>query len=110
MAEGSDIKSGVAEIPSVLGKIGGLTVALAKTEAELNAAFALRFAVFHHEFGALNDADSVATGQDRDEFDDLCDHLIVIDTERPLPIQNQIVGTYRLLPHEKAMDVGFYSA
>ncbi|MEO1749976.1 MAG: GNAT family N-acyltransferase, partial [Pseudomonadota bacterium] len=23
---------------------------------------------------------------------------------------NQIVGTYRLLPHEKAMDVGFYSA
>lgn len=98
------------ERDGVLGKIGGLTVALAQTDAQLTAAFALRFAVFHQEFGALNDARSLATGQDRDRFDDLCDHLIVIDTERPAPIENQIVGTYRLLPHDKALEAGFYSS
>ncbi|MEO0542325.1 MAG: GNAT family N-acyltransferase [Pseudomonadota bacterium] len=93
-----------------LGRIGGLEVALAGSQAELDASFALRFAVFHHEFGALNDPVSVSTGQDRDHFDAFCDHLIVIDTERALPIENQIVGTYRLLPHDKAQQTGFYSA
>jgi putative hemolysin len=70
-----------------------LSVSLARSQAEIEEAQRLRYKVFADELGAqLPDA---ATGLDRDEFDEWCEHLIVRDDD-----SLRVVGTYRiLLPH-----------
>jgi putative hemolysin len=48
---------------------------------------------------------SHALGMDRDPFDDICHHLMVIDSR-----DGQVVGTYRLQTDEMAREnLGFYS-
>lgn len=94
----------------MLGRMGTLTARLVANARELDAAQALRFRIFHNEFGACNDVVSMATQRDSDRFDAVCDHLIVVDESLPPPVENRIVGTYRLLPHDRAATHGFYSA
>jgi putative hemolysin len=60
--------------------------------------------VFNLELGEGLES-SFATGQDRDEFDESCHHLIILDTR-----QETVVGTYRLQTGETASTgTGFYS-
>ncbi|MGW0606152.1 GNAT family N-acetyltransferase [Streptomyces sp. NPDC002640] len=75
------------------------TVALARTEAEVRAAQRLRHEVFAGEMGAVLSAP--LPGHDVDAFDEHCDHLLVHDTTT-----GQVVGTYRLLPPERAAAAG----
>ncbi len=97
----------IAEDP-VLGRIGALEVRLSRNETEIAAAQAIRFQVFHQEMGARSA--STLEQRDADRFDAICDHLLVIDTSRPGAVRDRIVGTYRLLPQERAMAAGgFYS-
>ena len=50
-----------------------------------------------------------AEQRDFDEFDSICDHLMVIDHR--LPAEEAVVGTYRMLREEVAIkNDGFYSA
>lgn len=82
----------------------GYGLRLARTEEELAAAQALRFAVFNLE---LNEglAHSFTTGRDEDPFDGVCDHLLVEHLET-----QQIVGTYRLQTGTTAaQNLGYYS-
>ncbi|WP_320773280.1 GNAT family N-acetyltransferase [Streptomyces sp. CRN 30] len=75
------------------------TVSLARDEADVRAAQRLRHDVFAGEMGAL-----LATpepGHDIDAFDTYCDHLLVKDTTT-----GQVVGTYRLLPPDRAAVAG----
>ncbi|MYR91007.1 GNAT family N-acetyltransferase [Streptomyces sp. SID685] len=75
------------------------TVALARDEDDVRAAQRLRYDVFAGEMGAV-----LATprpGHDIDAFDAHCDHLLVRDTAT-----GQVVGTYRLLPPERAAAAG----
>ncbi|MFD5596568.1 GNAT family N-acetyltransferase [Streptomyces griseorubiginosus] len=75
------------------------TVGLARDEDDVRAAQRLRHDVFAGEMGAL-----LATpqpGLDIDGFDAHCDHLLVRDT-----LTGQVVGTYRLLPPERAAIAG----
>ncbi|GGR91126.1 MULTISPECIES: GNAT family N-acetyltransferase [Streptomyces] len=75
------------------------TVTLAHDEADVRAAQRLRHDVFAGEMGAL-----LATpepGHDIDAFDAYCDHLLVREEAT-----GQIVGTYRLLPPERAAVAG----
>ena len=67
---------------------GAYRVREASTEQDRFAAFRLRFAVFNIE---LNEGleQSSSTGLDTDQFDPVCDHLIVEYADR-------VVGTYRL--------------
>jgi putative hemolysin len=77
---------------------------LAWSEAERRAAFRLRFLVFNLELNEGLDA-AYATGQDTDEFDAVCDHLIVEHAGT-----GKIVGTYRLQTGATASaNKGFYS-
>jgi putative hemolysin len=69
-----------------------LVVKPAETQAEIEAALRLRYEVFNLELGE-GLASSEARGLDEDRFDEICDHLLVIDEE-----EGQVVGTYRLLP------------
>ncbi|WP_328929011.1 GNAT family N-acetyltransferase [Streptomyces sp. NBC_00190] len=74
-------------------------VRLARNEDEVRAAQSLRHQVFAGELGAR--LDGPEPGLDVDAFDAYCDHLLVIDEER-----EQVVGTYRLLPPERAAVAG----
>ncbi|QLJ03568.1 GNAT family N-acetyltransferase [Streptomyces sp. NEAU-sy36] len=75
------------------------TVALARDEDDVRAAQRLRHDVFAGELGAL--LTSPEPGLDIDAFDAHCDHLLVRDTGT-----GQVVGTYRLLPPERAAIAG----
>ena len=75
------------------------TVTLARDEADVRAAQRLRHDVFAGEMGAL--LNTPRPGLDIDAFDAYCDHLLVRDTET-----GQVVGTYRLLPPERAAIAG----
>ncbi|MFJ1864326.1 GNAT family N-acetyltransferase [Streptomyces sp. NPDC088097] len=75
------------------------TVRLARDEAEVRAAQRLRHQVFAGELGAR--LDGPEPGLDVDAFDAYCDHLLVLDEER-----GEVVGTYRLLPPERAAIAG----
>lgn len=75
-----------------------LTMRLTSDPEDIRRAQALRFEVFGNEMGAK--LASAHLGTDKDEYDDVCDHLIVEDTQKQL-----IVGTYRILPPEAAKKV-----
>ncbi|MCX7382791.1 MAG: GNAT family N-acetyltransferase [Alphaproteobacteria bacterium] len=98
--------SDAAEIP----RGGTLSVRLAKRDVEIDAAQALRYAVFYEEMGARPDAMTLLTRRDRDRHDAVADHLIVVDeTASDLPCG--IVATYRLIDADAAAGAGgFYSA
>jgi len=80
-----------------------LITSLARSQAEVEEAQRLRYKVFAEEMGAhLPGAEN---GLDKDIYDPHCDHLIVRDGDT-----QKVVGTYRILPPERAMRVGsFYS-
>jgi putative hemolysin len=92
-----------AERPFPFGA-GPYHVRMAVSESDRLSAFRLRFLVFNLE---LNEGleESYATGHDMDEFDRICDHLIVEHV-----ITGKIVGTYRLQTGATALaNLGFYS-
>ncbi|THA57612.1 GNAT family N-acetyltransferase [Streptomyces sp. A1136] len=74
-------------------------VRLARDEDEVRAAQRLRHLVFAGEFGAR--LEGPEPGLDADAFDAYCDHLLVVDENT-----EQVVGTYRLLPPERAAIAG----
>jgi len=78
---------------------------LADREADVRAAQTLRFIVFNVEMNEGLD-DSFATCLDADEFDAVCDHLLVEDKET-----GEVVGTYRLQTGSRARaNLDYYSA
>lgn len=93
-----------ANLPPVETAEGHYLVRFARTAEEIDAALKLRFEVFNLELGEGLDT-SHQTGRDIDEFDTVCHHLIVVDTN-----DNQVVGTYRCQTAEMAAAKGFYSA
>lgn len=96
---------------NLLGQLGSLQVRLARTENEILNAQRVRFSVFHKEFGATLDVESMQLERDQDSFDAYCDHLIVLDTNLPGQEAEQIVGTYRLMRKQHAAKAGgYYSA
>lgn len=89
---------------------GKLAVRLAETPAEVAAAQALRYRVFYEEMGARPDERTLRWRRDVDEFDAICDHLLVLDRARGAGSE-AVVGTYRLIRREAALRHGsFYSA
>ena len=95
----------------LFGRIGSLETRLARGEREIDAAQAVRFRVFVEEMNAKLPPEAMRLRRDMDAFDAICDHLLVIDHSIEGEIEDQIVGTYRLLRQQTAMDHGgFYSA
>lgn len=96
-----------------------LEVRLARTDEEIEAALRLRYHVFTQECGAnvhgengrvtngathMNGAGKI----DHSPLDDVADHLIVIDHDRP---HHKIIATYRLLQQSGAKKAGkFYTS
>ncbi|GAN82026.1 GNAT family N-acetyltransferase [Acidocella aminolytica] len=90
-------------------RTGNLGVRLATTQAELEAAQALRYRVFYEERGAKPDEATLASKRDHDTFDSIADHLLVVDHDLGEGPES-VVGTYRLIRQEAAAQIGhFYS-
>ncbi|MEI8393421.1 MAG: GNAT family N-acyltransferase [Rhodospirillaceae bacterium] len=91
-------------------RIGNLEVRLAVTAAEIDAAQKLRYEIFYNEMAARPTPEMAARSRDFDRFDDLCDHLLVVDHNRGSGPEG-VVGTYRLIRRAAAARAGmFYSA
>jgi putative hemolysin len=94
-----------------LGNLGSLEVGLAATADTIAAAQRLRFAVFYEEMSAVADPDARASRRDRDRFDAVCDHLVVVDHDVESDGGPVVVATSRLLRQDVAdRTIGFYSA
>jgi putative hemolysin len=105
----------LGELNPVLGRMGSLEVRLATTAQEIRQAQKLRFKVFYEEMSAAPNSLSLISRRDIDDYDAICDHLLVLDHDvrpRPLrPAKPKVVGTYRLLRQEVAdRHWGFYTA
>ncbi|MGD9538991.1 MAG: GNAT family N-acetyltransferase [Alphaproteobacteria bacterium] len=91
-------------------RVRNLEVRLVRSQAEIEAAQALRYKVFYEEMHAAPSPEMAATRRDFDRFDEICDHLVVVDHDRGDGPAG-IVGTYRLLRRSVADQCGgFYSA
>jgi len=96
----------------VLAVSGALEVRLAETEHEVEQAQRLRFKVFYEEMSAIPSPQMRESRRDFDKFDDVCDHLLVVDRDtHDEDGQPLVVGTYRLTRKKDADKVGgFYTA
>ena len=96
----------------VLAVSGALEVRLAETEHEVEQAQRLRYKVFYEEMSAVPSPQMRETGRDFDKYDDVCDHLLVVDRDaHDEDGQPMVVGTYRLTRKKDADKVGgFYTS
>ncbi|ASW56554.1 GNAT family N-acetyltransferase [Plantactinospora sp. KBS50] len=78
---------------------GAYTVLIADDPIQVAAGQRLRYQVFADELGARLDTETV--GLDLDGLDEYCDHLLVRDDRT-----GRVVGTYRLLPPDRAAAAG----
>ncbi|TCT43032.1 ornithine-acyl[acyl carrier protein] N-acyltransferase [Martelella mediterranea] len=94
----------------ILGRIGTLETRIARSQSEIEAAQSVRYRVFVEEMQAQLPAEAMRCRRDFDKWDDICDHLLVLDRKIEGDTEDQIVATYRLLRHEVALaHGGFYS-
>lgn len=92
-------------------RAGNLEVKISRDPQEIFAAQKLRYTIFFGEMGGVSHRPEVIAEQrDFDEFDDVCDHLLVIDHDRPTTAE-KVVGCYRLLRRSQMPKIGrFYTS
>jgi L-ornithine Nalpha-acyltransferase len=89
---------------------GPLQVRLAASDEDIDAVQALRYRIFYETMGAQPLPGMARRRRDCDPFDEMCDHLMVLDHTRGHGA-DAVVGTYRLIRREAARRYGrFYSA
>jgi putative hemolysin len=90
----------IAAVPQVAkAKKPAFQIEWATSLSEIKEAQRLRYKVFAEEMGA--NLSQNAEGLDIDEFDAYCDHLLIRDQD-----SLKVVGTYRVLPPHKALEIG----
>ncbi len=83
---------------------------LAVSEEDQRAAERLRYSVFVEELGGDGHLVDHDARLERDEFDPIADHLVLIDERRDPSSLDHVVGVYRLLTESHAAETGrFYS-
>ena len=94
--------------PRIHAEVGRYRLRLAASAEDREAACRLRFNVFNIELGE-GLASSYQTGLDADQFDPVCEHLLVEDKIEDDPSRS-IVGTYRMQSGgTAARNLGYYS-
>ncbi|MEZ5724365.1 MAG: GNAT family N-acyltransferase [Paracoccaceae bacterium] len=84
-------------------------IRIARDEADLLAVQRLRYQVFVEELGGDGPLVDHEARLERDEFDEVVDQLLLIDTRRDPAQLDHVVGAYRLLPGDRAASLGrFY--
>ena len=95
----------LTDLPFPEFRAGNLGVRVADTAAEIDAVQALRYRVFYQEMGAQADPATATSQRDRDAFDAVADHLLVVDHAIGAGPEG-VVGTYRLIQREAAARTG----
>ncbi|WP_373085208.1 GNAT family N-acetyltransferase [Sneathiella sp.] len=91
-------------------QFNNLELRLAQCAADVDAAQSLRYRIFYEEMGATPTPQCRAFARDVDRYDEICDHLLVIDLDRSDNRGPCVVGTYRFLRSSVARKFsGFYS-
>jgi putative hemolysin len=101
-SQASSVPYDVAPFPEIDFRRGGYRVRFASSWADILAALRLRFEVFNLELGE-GLVSTFQTGHDHDQFDEVCDHLIVEHSA-----SRRVVGTYRLQTGRTAGENGGY--
>lgn len=78
-----------------------LSLRLARDARDLRAAQRLRYEVFVQELGADGPQVDHDARLECDDFDQRCDHLLLIDNRRDAAGYADVVGAYRLLPADR---------
>ena len=92
----------------MINALPAFEVRLVTDPVDLEAAQRLRYRVFVQELGADGPMVDHEAGIERDDFDPVFDHLVLIDHNLPRGVH--VVGAYRLLRGDVARDLGrFYS-
>lgn len=91
-------------------RAANLGVLVTQDSEYVEAAQRLRYRIFFDEMGGKADNPQVVEQQrDFDDYDAVCDHLLVLDHDKPDGV-DQVVGTYRLLRREGMKKIGsFYT-
>jgi L-ornithine Nalpha-acyltransferase len=91
-------------------RVGNLGVKVSRDPDEIREAQRLRYQIFFGEMGGVSHNPTVIKEQrDFDDFDEVCDHLLVLDHDEAHP-EGRVVGTYRLLRREGRAKIGrFYT-
>lgn len=74
---------------------------MATTEQDLLGAQRLRYRVFVEELGASGPMVDHASRVERDQYDSIFDHLILVDKRVDPATTDHVVGAYRLLPSDR---------
>lgn len=107
--EPADESAARADLLSRGLRVGHLEARLARDVADVDAAQALRYRVFYEEMAARPDAEMRRRRRDFDAFDEICDHLLVVDHDKG--DGGLVVGTYRLLRRSRVPpDRTFYTS
>lgn len=99
--------------PSRLGAIGQLEISLTRDKRDVKRLQKLRYQVFYKQGQAVANIATRFMRRDKDYFDSICDHLMVVDRSglRRTAGGSPVIGTYRLLRQDVAeRHGGFYSA
>jgi L-ornithine Nalpha-acyltransferase len=99
--------------PSKVGAIGPLEVSLARDKRDIKCLQKLRYEIFYEHGPAVAGIVTRLKRRDVDDFDKICDHLMVVDRSRSQLFSSgsSPIGTYRLLRQDVAdKHRGFYSA
>lgn len=89
-------------------RAGNLEVFIAVDDKDIVAAQSLRYQVFFEEMGAMASEETKLSKIDADEFDRVCDHLLVVEHKENGSYR--VVGTYRLLRRSAMHKIGkFYT-
>ncbi len=96
----------------IISSMGNLEVRIAESKSEIKAAQRLRYRVFHEEMSAISTVKMRRRKRDFDRYDDICDHILVVDREASnIWAPPVAVGTYRLLRGEvAALHGGYYAS
>ena len=96
---------GAIHIPAddaTLGRLGPLEVRLAQAKRDIRRAQKLRYRVFYRDGAAIADAATLLARRDKDAFDRICDHLLVIDHAATLTPRGLRPVVDRVFPFEQA--------
>lgn len=86
----------------LLGRLGAYEVRLSESDGDVALAQSLRHRVFRPDEAAR------AEGREEDRFDPFCDHLLLVDPTRGRDPADRVVGTYRLLDEDGALEAGSF--
>jgi len=92
------------------GRDSHYSVRLAQDPRDLMAAQRLRYRIFVEELGGDGELVDHDNRLERDAFDEIVDHLILVDARRDAAALEDVVGVYRLLPGKRlAPGAQFYT-